>query len=138
MVVTKITIIYVGFLSLKRTKKRGSMARPNYEKGALALKAGPVIRRLGERIRCARRGRGLTIAELAEKAGVAAETVRRLEMGNLGASLSLLFAVLFVLGHEDELERLVELSRDRGYVIGRRKPVLDREERKIREMLNDI
>ena len=114
------------------------MSRPNYERGALALKAEPVLQRLGERIRCARRGRGLSIKELASKAGVAPETVRRLEMGNPGSSLSLLFAVLFVLGHEDELEHLVVLSADRGYVIGKRRKALDRDERKIRDMLDEI
>ncbi len=114
------------------------MPRPNYEKSVLALKAEPVIRRLGERIRYARRGRGLSIKELAAKAGVSAETIRRLEMGNPGSSLSLLYAVLFVLGHEDELDNLVSISMDRGYIFGSRKARLDKVDRKIQEMLSKI
>lgn len=114
------------------------MSRPNYEKSVLALKAEPAIRRLGERIRYARRGRGLSIRELAGKAGVSPETIRRLEMGNQGSSLSLLYAVLFVLGHEDEFDNIVNISMDRGYVFGARKARIDKEDRNIQDMLSKI
>jgi transcriptional regulator with XRE-family HTH domain len=56
------------------------------------------IRKLGARIRIARKRRGWTVAETAEKAGINRNTLTALEMGKGGVSISAYVSVLWVLG----------------------------------------
>ena len=77
----------------------------------------PALKSLGQRLRLARRALHLSIADTAAKAGVSTETVRRLEKGGAGASLAVLYSILFVLGREKDFENLVVLSFEDGYMI---------------------
>ncbi len=66
----------------------------------------PVVRelvRLGENIRLARLRRGLTAELVAERAGMARDTLRALENGEAGVSLGALANVLHTLGLSQEL-----------------------------------
>lgn len=65
------------------------------------------LQALGETITRARKRRGLTQGDIAERAGVARETVVRLEAGSAGSSLGLLVAVLSTLGFRGRLGSLL-------------------------------
>lgn len=74
---------------------------------------------LGRRVRLARQRRGLTQAEVADRAGLARATVGALESGRPGISLAGLLAILSVLGLQgkiadalahDELGEEIEMS----------------------------
>jgi transcriptional regulator with XRE-family HTH domain len=54
--------------------------------------------RVGERLRAARRERGLTVSELAERAGLTAGFISQLERDLTSASLSSLYRICAVLG----------------------------------------
>ncbi len=63
---------------------------------------------LGARLRAARRRRRMSEAELAARALVSRPTLRRLEAGDLAASVATLMRVLEVLNLAADLDRLVE------------------------------
>ena len=69
----------------------------------MSVSAGDV--RVGERLRAARRSRGLTISEVAERAGVTAGFISQLERDLTSASLSSLYRICTAL--EIDLEALV-------------------------------
>ena len=66
---------------------------------------------LGERIRLARKRRGMTLAELSTRMFVDEKTLRRLEKGDPGVGMGVLGAALFVLGLDD-LNLVAEPSAD--------------------------
>lgn len=76
------------------------MSRPTYQRTPFGTLMEPVLKKLSERLRTARRGRGLSLEALAEKSGFSEETVRKLEKGNPGASLAVLYSVMRVLNHD--------------------------------------
>jgi transcriptional regulator with XRE-family HTH domain len=59
---------------------------------------------LGERIRSARRRRGLPAALVAERAGMSLMTLRAIEQGRSGATIGAYTAVLHVLGLDADLD----------------------------------
>lgn len=60
---------------------------------------------MGQNIKLARKRRGLTLEQMAERANCARNTIVLLEKGSPGVSIGLLFRVLRVLGlHEDVLK----------------------------------
>jgi transcriptional regulator with XRE-family HTH domain len=59
---------------------------------------------LGERIRSARRRRGLPAALVAERAGMALMTLRGIEQGRPGVTIGAYAAVLHVLGLDADLD----------------------------------
>jgi transcriptional regulator with XRE-family HTH domain len=61
---------------------------------------------LGARIRAARRRRGISEAELAQRTLTSRPTIRRLEHGELNVSLAVLAQVLEVLRLESDLDRI--------------------------------
>jgi DNA-binding XRE family transcriptional regulator len=67
---------------------------------------------LGENIRIARKRRRLLQAQLAQKAGVAEKTVRRLESGDAGVSIGNVLSVLWVLGLIANAKALADPNRD--------------------------
>jgi transcriptional regulator with XRE-family HTH domain len=70
------------------------------------------IRQLAERIRVARKRRGWTVAETAEKAGINRNTLTALELGKPGVSISAYLAVLWVLGLDRTLEAVADPDQD--------------------------
>ena len=62
------------------------------------------LQELGERIRSARRRRGLPAALVAERAGMSLMTLRGIEQGRPGATIGAYTAVLHVLGLDADLD----------------------------------
>jgi transcriptional regulator with XRE-family HTH domain len=67
---------------------------------------------LGHRVRVARVRRGMSIAELAAKAGVNRNTLNALELGRPGVSLGAFVTVLWALGLDGTLEGLANPDAD--------------------------
>lgn len=86
---------------------------------------------LGARIRVARSERRWTLEELSERVGVSPKTMRKIERGDLGVGIGLVFDSAAVLGvalfHDDAVRRSLEYGRvdDRLALLPRRvrKPV---------------
>ncbi len=110
------------------------LSKSDYQKSALFFRMEPALKSLGQRLRLARRALHLSIADTAAKAGVSTETVRRLEKGGAGASLAVLYSILFVLGREKDFENLVVLSFEDGYMINNKLFTKD-EEKEITDMI---
>lgn len=70
------------------------------------------LQKIGSDISTARKKRGLTVAMMAERLGVAKTTYLRLEKGDPSVSLGAFAMALFVLGFADALADLVDPSRD--------------------------
>ena len=70
------------------------------------------LRKLGADIRDARRRRRIPTAVMAERAGISAPTLRRVETGVPSVSLGIYASVLFVLGMADRLADLADASTD--------------------------
>jgi transcriptional regulator with XRE-family HTH domain len=62
------------------------------------------IKELGHRVRLARTRRGMSIAELAAKAGINRNTLNALELGRPGVALGAYVTVLWALGLDKTLE----------------------------------
>jgi transcriptional regulator with XRE-family HTH domain len=77
---------------------------------------------LGQRIRQARIARNLTLAELASRVFVTEKTLRRIESGDPGASLSLLVNTLFALGRLQDMDMLLADDRISAMQLRRRLP----------------
>ena len=65
-----------------------------------------VLEQLGENIKLARKRRKLTAVQVAERAGIARNTLYLLEKGTSSVSLGALFNVLRVLGLQDDFLKL--------------------------------
>lgn len=78
----------------------------------LTIEVTERIRRLGSRIRIARKRRGYTIAETAEKAGINRNTLTALELGKPGVEIRAYVTVLWVLGLDRALDKVADLDQD--------------------------
>ena len=70
------------------------------------------IAKLGRDISLARRRRRLSQASLADRSGIAVNTVRRLEKGEPSGSIEHLARILYVLGELERLEALLDTGTD--------------------------
>ncbi len=70
------------------------------------------IAQLGRRIRLARIRRSLSIADLAEKAGINRNTLNALELGKPGASVGVVASVLWTLGLDKTLDMVADSDMD--------------------------
>lgn len=70
------------------------------------------IKALGYRVRLARTRRGMSIAELAAKAGINRNTVNALELGRPGVALGAYVTVLWALGLDKTLEGVAHPDAD--------------------------
>jgi transcriptional regulator with XRE-family HTH domain len=68
--------------------------------------------KLGQDLNSARRRRRITKALMAQRAGIAINTLSRIERGDPGASMAAWASVFFVLGLTDALRDLADPSRD--------------------------
>ena len=66
----------------------------------------------GQHIRMARIRRGLTIIELADKAGINRNTLNALELGKPGVALGVFITVLWALGLEKTLDAAADPETD--------------------------
>lgn len=70
------------------------------------------LAKLGADLATARRKRGLTVASVAERAGISKSTYLRVEKGDPTVRLGVYAMALFVLGFGDKLGDLIDPSRD--------------------------
>jgi transcriptional regulator with XRE-family HTH domain len=97
------------------------------KKTILLPSAARVLSELGENIKLARKRRGLTLAQVGERAGIARSTLGLIEKGAPGVSMSAYLQVLFVLGLEKDLmnvaanDPLGRKLQDAGLLSGKRK-----------------
>ena len=68
--------------------------------------------KLGQDMNNARRRRRITKASMAERAGIAINTLTRIERGDANASMAAWASVLFVLGMTENLRDLADASQD--------------------------
>jgi transcriptional regulator with XRE-family HTH domain len=86
-----------------------------------------VLSEVGENIKLARKRRGLTLNQVAERAGIARSTLGLIEKGAPGVSMSAYLQVLFVLGLEKDLlnvaanDPLGRKLQDAGLLSGKKK-----------------
>jgi transcriptional regulator with XRE-family HTH domain len=69
-------------------------------------------RRLGDNIRTARKRRRLRQGELARRAGITVQTLRRVESGALGTGLGAYLAALWAMGLESDIGTLASPDTD--------------------------
>lgn len=78
----------------------------------LPAEASDRVKDLGYRVRLARTRRGLSIAELAAKAGINRNTLNALELGRPGIALGAYVTVLWALGLDKTLDGLAHPDAD--------------------------
>jgi DNA-binding XRE family transcriptional regulator len=78
----------------------------------LPIPARAALVKLGQDINNARRRRRITKAMMAERAGIAINTLTRIERGDPNASMAAWATVLFVLGLIEHLRDMADPSRD--------------------------
>lgn len=70
------------------------------------------VAKLGQRIRLARIRRGLSVVDLAAKAGINRNTLTALELGKLGTAMGVCITVLWALGLDKTLDALADPDAD--------------------------
>ncbi|SKA73531.1 helix-turn-helix domain-containing protein [Desulfobaculum bizertense] len=88
------------------------MAKNSLLSRALSPEADTALQQLGKNIRRARIRRGIKQAELAERAGMAVPTLRRLESGKANVGLAVLVQVLEILGLIDQIGNIAHPDTD--------------------------
>jgi transcriptional regulator with XRE-family HTH domain len=81
-------------------------------KNTLPIQAAERTKELGHRVRLARIRRGLSIAEVAEKAGINRNTLNALELGKSGIALGAYVTVLWALGLDKTLDAVAHPDAD--------------------------
>jgi transcriptional regulator with XRE-family HTH domain len=84
------------------------MANTTSTKGPLPLAVRRSVREIGAKTQAWRKLRGLTQAQLAERAGVSRDTVVRFERGDGAVSLEIVLKLLHALGILDTVNRAVD------------------------------
>lgn len=77
-----------------------------------SLKSKSALKQLGKDLRNARLRRGISVADLAVRAGTSASTITRLEKGDTGVGIGTLSDVLVVFGLIDRLADLIDAHKD--------------------------
>jgi transcriptional regulator with XRE-family HTH domain len=75
-------------------------------------KTDVALNRLGSDVCGARLRRGITVADLAARAGTSPSTIARLEKGDPGVGIGVLAGVLVVLGLVGRLADLIDIRKD--------------------------
>jgi transcriptional regulator with XRE-family HTH domain len=78
----------------------------------LPIQAAERTKELGHRVRLARTRRGMSIAEVADKAGINRNTLNALELGKPGIALGTYVTVLWALGLDKTLDAVSHPDAD--------------------------
>ena len=78
----------------------------------IPIEASERIKELGHRVRLARTRRGMSIAEVAAKAGINRNTLNALELGKHGVAMSACVTVLWALGLDKTLDGVAHPDAD--------------------------
>ncbi len=78
----------------------------------IPIEASERIKELGHRVRLARTRRGMSIAEVAAKAGMNRNTLNALELGKHGVAISAYVTVLWALGLDKTLDGVAHPDAD--------------------------
>src|SRR6266545_789206 len=81
-------------------------------KGRLPAEVAERVKELGYRLRLARVRRGMSIADVAAKAGINRNTLNALELGKPGVALGAYVTVLWALGLDRTLEAVAHPDAD--------------------------
>lgn len=81
-------------------------------KSGLPTEAADRVKELGYRLRLARVRRGMSIAEVAAKAGINRNTLNALELGKPGVAIGAYVTVLWALGLDRTLEAVAHPDAD--------------------------
>ena len=89
------------------------MTQKTLGKDGLPLSLRQTMAKVGLNIKLARKRRGLTMQDMAERMFVTRKTLNRLESGDPGVSFGILAAALLTLGLENDLSHLAKPENDR-------------------------
>ncbi len=89
------------------------MTRKTLGKEGLPLSIRHKIAQVGQHIKLARKRRGLTMQDMADRMFVTRKTLNRLESGDPGVSFGILASALLTLGLENDLNHLAKPETDR-------------------------
>ncbi|GAB6096130.1 hypothetical protein JCM14469_23830 [Desulfatiferula olefinivorans] len=104
------------------------MARNSASRSGLPLTVTTAVEKVGAQIRLARKKRGMTMEEMADRMFVTRKTLQRLENGEPSVGFGVVASALLVLGMEGDLVKLADPSADHvGAVI--EKEAFDRKKR---------
>src|SRR3989337_1127246 len=81
-------------------------------RSTLPIQAAERTKELGHRVRLARTRRGMSIAEVADKAGINRNTLNALELGKSGIALGAYVTVLWALGLDKTLDGVAHPDAD--------------------------
>lgn len=81
-------------------------------KKTLPIEATERIKELGHRVRLARTRRGMSIAEVAAKAGINRNTLNALELGKHGVAVGAYITILWALGLDKTLDGVAHPDSD--------------------------
>ncbi len=102
------------------------MPQNRLSKSSLPPEMADVISRLGERIRIARKRRGITMEEMASRMFINRKTLGRLEKGDSGISLAVFISALWVLGLDKDIMDVALPERDPVGIFHERKRLPER------------
>jgi transcriptional regulator with XRE-family HTH domain len=102
------------------------MSQNRLSKNSLPPEMADVISRLGERIRIARKRRGITMEEMASRMFVNRKTLARLEKGDSGVSLAVFVSALWVLGLDKDIRDVALPELDQVGIFHERKRLPER------------
>lgn len=88
------------------------MTRNTLGKHGLPLSLRRKIAKVGQQIKLARKRRGLTMKEMADRMFVTRKTLYRLEVGDPGVSFAVLASAMLTLGLENDLDHLANPDTD--------------------------
>lgn len=88
------------------------MTRNTLGKDGLPLSIRRLMAQVGAHIKLARKRRGLTMQEMADRMLVTRKTLHRLESGDPGVSFGILASALLTLGLENDLNHLAKPEAD--------------------------
>lgn len=93
------------------------MPKQNLTPESAPAAVGEMAHLLGARLTAARKRRRLRAEDVAARAGITRETLRRVESGQLGTGVGAYLAVLWALGLEGDVDLVAAPARDH---LGRR------------------